>query len=338
VEPLQLTTPTRTALPSASRASTAARRARGVVRSNGDGRRAWTADTALARGLAWFSLGLGALEVAAPRRLARFLGIDHHDALFRVLGFREMASGLGILAQRHPTAGVWSRVGGDVVDLSLLAAALGRSTAPHRVMASLAAVGGVTALDVVVGDRLARRSSALGTQAPRDGTIEVSESIAINAEPQQAYAFWRQLENLPRFMKHLAHVQERGERRSHWVARAPGGGTVEWDAEIVDEVPNELIEWRSVEAASVPNSGSVRFTRDRAGRGTCIEVRMRYEPPLGGAGALIAKLFGEEPAQQMKEDLRRLKQIIETGEIPTTEGQPSGRARDARAKARSEAA
>jgi uncharacterized membrane protein len=187
-------------------------------------------------------------------------------------------------------------------------------------------VGGVTLLDLLAGDRLARRAPRKAASAPADGSIELTESVSVAGTPKQAYDFWRQLENLPRFMAHLRDVQQNGERRSHWVAVAPGGGSVAWDAEIVNEVPDELIAWRSIEGADVENSGTVRFSPDRAGRGTQIDVELRYRPPLGGAGALVAKLFGEEPGQQLKADLRRLKQVLETGEVPTTEGQPSGRA------------
>lgn len=289
-------------------------------------------DDTLARGLGWFGIGLGMMELAAPRRLARFLGLDEHDALIRVLGLREIASGIGILGQPRPTAGIWSRVGGDVIDLSLLGAALGASSRRGRVVASLAAVGGVTALDVLAGDRLARRSPARAADASRDGSIQVVESVIVNAKPARAFEAWSRLESLPTFMRHLARVEKRDESRSHWVARAPGGGTVEWDAEIVEETPGRIIAWRSTGDSSVRNSGTVRFVEEPAGRGTRIEVDLRYTPPLGGAGAIVAKMLGEEPSLQLKEDLRRFKQILETGEIPTTEGQPSGR--DARRGAR----
>lgn len=287
-------------------------------------------DAALARGLGWFGIGLGMVELAAPRRLARFLGLDHagdgHHALIRGMGLREIASGVGILGQPRPTAGIWARVGGDVIDLALLGAALGATSRRGRVLASLAAVGGVTALDLLAGDRLARRTPSRAADARRDGSIQVVESVIVNAKPARAYEQWRRLENLPTFMRHLERVEQKDGALSHWIARAPGGRTVEWDAEIVDETPGQVISWRSTGAADVTNSGTVRFVEEPAGRGTRIEVDLRYTPPLGGAGALVAKLFGEEPAQQLKEDLRRFKQILETGEIPTTEGQPSGRA------------
>src|SRR5262249_43303222 len=135
--------------------------------------------------------------------------------------------------------------------------------------------------------------------------------------------------NLPRFMKHLESVQVKGERRSRWMAKAPAGTRVEWDAEITEDRPNELIAWRSLEGADVDNSGSVRFERAPCGRGAVVRVEMRYSPPAGVIGAGVAKLFGEDPEWQVKDDLRRFKQVMEAGEIITTEGQPAGRARGA---------
>jgi uncharacterized membrane protein len=140
------------------------------------------------------------------------------------------------------------------------------------------------------------------------------------------YAFWRNFENLPRFMRHLESVTCDGPQKSHWVARAPAGRRVSWDAEVVDEQPNSRIAWRSLEDADVRNAGTVEFERAPGGRGTNIRVSLSYVPPGGKVGAVIAKLFGEEPGQQVHEDLRRLKQLLEAGEVPTVAGQPRGAA------------
>ena len=126
-------------------------------------------------------------------------------------------------------------------------------------------------------------------------------------------------------MTHLESVHVTGEGRSHWVAKAPGGTTVEWDAEITDDQPNRRIAWRSVEGADVQNAGSVRFEPAPGGRGTVVNVELRYSPPGGAAGVAIATLLGREPGQQIQDDLRRFKQMMEIGEVVTTEGQPSGR-------------
>ena len=156
--------------------------------------------------------------------------------------------------------------------------------------------------------------------------ITVRRTVAINKPVEEVYAFWRDFENLPRFMRHLESVTCDGARRSHWVARAPAGRKVTWDAEIVDERPNELIAWRSLEDADVRNAGTIAFERGSGGRGTTLRVSLTYAPPGGKFAAVIAKLFGEEPGQQVHDDLRRLKQLMEAGELPTVEGQPRGNA------------
>jgi uncharacterized membrane protein len=145
--------------------------------------------------------------------------------------------------------------------------------------------------------------------------IRVRKSVTVNRPAEEVYAFWRNLENLPRFMKNLESVQVSGGNRSHWKAKAPAGTSVEWDAVTIEDRPNELIAWRSVEGADVPNVGVVRFVRAPGGRGTEIHVELRYDPPAGKLGSLVAKLFGDEPGQQVDGDLRRLKQVLEIGEV-----------------------
>ncbi|MGA9995186.1 MAG: SRPBCC family protein [Pyrinomonadaceae bacterium] len=148
----------------------------------------------------------------------------------------------------------------------------------------------------------------------------MKKSIVINGSPEELYQFWHDFENLPRFMKHLESVRVTGDKRSHWVAKAPAGTNVEWDAEITEDQPNELIAWRSLEESDVRNSGSVRFERAPGGRGTRVTVELEYDPPGGVIGAGVAKLFGEEPEQQIYDDLRCVKQVIETGEVVISEG------------------
>jgi len=156
--------------------------------------------------------------------------------------------------------------------------------------------------------------------------VKVRRSFTIHRSPEECYRSWRNLENLPRFMTHLISVQAVDERRSHWVAKAPAPwGQVEWDAEIIQDTPNELISWRSLRDADVDNAGSVRFRPAPGGRGTEMTVELNYEPPAGRLGITIARLFGEEPRQQIEDDLRKFKQIMETGEIATVAGQPSCR-------------
>ena len=154
---------------------------------------------------------------------------------------------------------------------------------------------------------------------------DVRRSVTIIKPRAEVYCLWRRFENLPRFMDHLQAVTEAGDGTSPWVAKAPAGREVAWDAEIVVHRPNELISWRSRPGADVANGGEVRFADAPAGRGTEVRVTLGYDPPAGAVGAALAKVFGEEPDQQVREDLRRFKQVMEAGEIPTTEGQPSGR-------------
>ena len=136
----------------------------------------------------------------------------------------------------------------------------------------------------------------------------------------EVYQFWRQLERLPSFMIHLVSVTTTGDRRSHWVASAPGGTQVEWDAEIVAERENELLSWHSLDGSEIENEGSVSFKDAPADRGTEVRVELSYDAPGGQAGAALAKWFGEEPTQQLADDLRRFKQVMETGEVVLSEG------------------
>jgi len=160
-----------------------------------------------------------------------------------------------------------------------------------------------------------------------DRGIKVEQSITVNKSPAEVFRFWRRFENLPRFMNHLESVTTTPGGRSHWVARAPAGTTVQWDAEVYNEKENELIAWRSLDGADVDNAGSVRFEPASGGQGTLVRVTLRYDPPGGALGAAVARLFGENPEQQIEEDLGRFKQVMETGETAaaTTKGQPSGR-------------
>jgi uncharacterized membrane protein len=155
-------------------------------------------------------------------------------------------------------------------------------------------------------------------------SIKVEKSVTINKSPEELYRYWRNLENLPSIMNHLEEVRVIDHNLSHWVAKAPAGRRVEWDAEIIVEKENEVIAWRSLEG-DIPNAGSVHFEKAPDGRGTLVKVVLAYDAPGGQLGYILAKLFGEEPGQQVEDDLRRFKQVMEAGEIPSIEGQSSGR-------------
>ena len=145
---------------------------------------------------------------------------------------------------------------------------------------------------------------------PRGEGIKVERSVVVSRPVTEVYQFWRNFENLPRFMDHLESVTVIDENRSHWVAKAPAGTRVEWDATIHNELENELIAWRSLPGADVNNAGWVHFTAAGEGR-TEVRVVLSYDPPAGKLGAAVAKLLGEEPSQQVEDDLRRFKQVME---------------------------
>jgi uncharacterized membrane protein len=173
-----------------------------------------------------------------------------------------------------------------------------------------------------LGINTAHRGPA--TVIPAGQGVRVEQAITIQHSPEQLYRFWRDLENLPRFMSHLGSVRVQGNR-SFWVAKGPLGMRVEWDAEIYNENPNEMIAWRSLEGSEVDTTGSVHFRSLPGGQGTEVRVLLKYNPPAGKLGATVAQLFGEEPNQQIREDLRRFKQLVEAGEQAPPQRQASRR-------------
>jgi len=267
----------------------------------------------LARALGWLSIGLGLAEIVTPRLVETLTGIRDRRGALRLAGARELATGIGILSRPRDARWLWARVAGDAMDLALLGEALPRSNGTTgRVVAATAAVVGVTAIDALSADRVGRDAKPGDEIAASAGA-----TVTINRSAAELYRFWRDLRQLPRFMKHVVSVEPIGDRRSHWVAAAPAGTRIEWDAEIVEDRPNERIGWRSVGVAAVHHAGSVRFEPAPGGRGTKVTVELRYHPPGGAVGAFVAKLLGRDPAQQAQEDLRRFKQLVETGEIAT---------------------
>ena len=284
-------------------------------------RREPTADRVLSAALGWFSLGLGAAQLIAPGSVSRLIGIEdtpRNRDLMRAIGVRELAAGTGILTSSRPTGWVSARVAGDAIDLALLSAGGGNER--RRVTAAAAAVAGIAALDLYTSVRLSRGNQ----DCAREEAMQAKTAVTIRHPVEVVYGYWRDFSNLPSFMNHLASVQVHGNGRSHWTANAPAGRTVEWDAEIVEDKPNERIVWRSLEGSQVPNSGVVWFTPAPGDRGTEVRVELTYDPPAGVLGKVVAKLFGEEPQQQVTDDLRRLKQVLETGQVVLSEGSPEG--------------
>ncbi len=278
-------------------------------------------NNALPMALGWFSIGLGLAELLMPRQVSKAVGVPHRPVLMRTMGARELAAGVGILRNRQQPAWLWSRVLGDVMDMAFLGVSARSPQAQRqRIACAMAAVAGVAVADVTAGMQQQR-----SVTRPIHGVVHFSKTIWINKPAEAVYQFWRNFEGLPRFMGHLEQVQILDEKRSHWKARGPMGMPVEWDAEIIEDVPNERLAWRSVENADIDHAGVVRFEKAPGGRGTIVRIETHYRPPAGTAGMIVAQLFGEEPQIQIDGDLRRFKQMIETGEITTTVGQPAGK-------------
>jgi uncharacterized membrane protein len=279
--------------------------------------------------LGWFSVGLGLAELFAPRQVAKLIGIENEDeyvGTLRSFGVREIAAGVGLLTRPKPTYWLWSRVGGDAIDLAFLARRMrdeDENNSSAKLLAATVAVLGVTALDIMQGAKLtSEKLPAAGhdegsfqQSTGDDGTVRLGAHITIGAAPAEVYEFWKDLGNLPRFMGHLESVRVTSGGRSHWKAKAPAGLTVEWDAETIEDRPNEYIAWHSLESEPVDNLGSVTFIEAPQGRGTEVHLEMEYHPRGGVVGAKIADLFRKIPTQALSADLRRLKQMIELGEI-----------------------
>lgn len=285
----------------------------------------------LARFLGWFSIGLGAAEILVPRQLANLIGVDNKPVVFRMMGLREIGHGITILSQDQPAGGVWSRVVGDILDLALLGTQLDSDNpGREKTLAATMSVLGVTAVDLYTAQSLSRQSNGTnGSSRSRQaggrdsvrGIVESGKGIRVKSATTvgrpvgEVYGFWRNFENLPRFMGHLESVQVSDDKRSHWTALGPAGIRLEWDAETVEDRPNELISWRSLPGGQVDTAGFVRFRPAPKDRGTEIVVEMRYDPPGGVVGASIAKLFGESGQEVVTRDLQAFKNVMETGEV-----------------------
>lgn len=270
----------------------------------------------LARGLGWFSIGLGMTELLAPDVIAKISGVPNsRPGLIRLYGLREIAAGVAIFSQKEPAAGLWSRVAGDALDLASLGMAFTSPDAKRgRIAFATANVLAVTALDLIAAKQLSTGSPGVHAKA----------SCIVNRSPEEVYRFWRNFDNLPRFMRHLESVSDLGGGRSRWKATGPAGMNVEWEATIIADVPGEVITWRSLENSDVDNAGAVRFEKAAGGRGTIVRVNIQYNPPAGAVGAAVAKLFGEEPEQQLDDDLRRFKQVLEVGEVVVSDATITG--------------
>jgi uncharacterized membrane protein len=301
----------------------------------------------MARTLGWVSLGLGASMTLAPRVVTTVAGVDDSALarlMTRVVGLRELGHAAALLAGSPEW--VWTRVAGDSMDLPALLIAMGNRHGTRRIRAAVAtvAVAGITAADVYTAWRtLSERKSTdrAGVTAENvytamrklqdrtttaGGAKHVEASVTVNRPREEVYQFWHDFSNLPQFMIHVESVEQRGDGMLHWRAEEPlMHKKMEWDAQIVEDRPNELIAWRSTDGAAGPAMGAVHFDTAPGGRGTEVRVELDYpESPAGKVGMAVARLAGEAPHQQARDDLRRFKQLIEIGEIVRSEGSPEG--------------
>jgi uncharacterized membrane protein len=286
-------------------------------------------DQRLSRFLSVLSLGFGTAQIVAPAMINRLAGVadDPTSRLWqRLVGARELTAFAAIeLEGPRPARALWMRVAGDVKDLALLALAYRekRESAP-RLIGAMANVAGIGALDVYGAWRAGRAPDEPSERRTEDEAMHVRAAITVRKPREEVYRFWRDLENLPSFMDHVESVEGDGNGLSHWKVKAPAGAKVEWDAEVVEDRPGEALVWRSVRGSGTQNSGAVRFVDAPRNQGNEVHVEFEYDAPGGRIGEAVAKMFGEEPTQQAKDDLRRFKQVMETGFVVRSEGSPEG--------------
>ena len=257
------------------------------------------ADDRLMRGLGWLSLTLSLPPLLVPGEFSKAIGVGdapRHRAAAGVVGVQELAAAVGLLGQESP-AWLWYRTGGDFIHIGMLGRALKNNDGRGRgrTAAALAAVLGITGVDVY----------AAVTRSRTKVEMDTSATTTVGLPAQEVYEMWR--------------------RRSCWRAGASADRTAERDAEITEDVPGQRIAWRSVGSADIHNEGSVQFVPAPGGRGTEVHVKLRYEMPGGKLGEAVARYFGEDPRQQLDDDLRRFKQVAETGEVVRSEGAPGGK-------------
>lgn len=257
--------------------------------------------------LGWLSVGAGLAELLAPRALHDLQGVRQRPVVTRLSGLRQLVNGIGLLSGRAPTAFSVARIAGDALDLALLGTAV-RSQGVRPIRAALAAtaIAGITALDIFAAQQ-SRRDAVARARGPRS----VNCQIDIDSSPDKLYAFWRDVENLPRFITHLRAVQPIGKGKTHWIINAPAGLLIEWDIEIVDAQPGRLLAWRTLPGSSVNHYGVIAFTPLPDDRGTRINLDLEYSAPSEPVSAALARMLGGNPAVQIAQDLRRLKALIE---------------------------
>jgi uncharacterized membrane protein len=272
------------------------------------------------RTLGWLSVALGLGGLFVPRTMARWSGLSGHESLLAAVGARELVSGIGLLTQRDKVPWLWARVAGDALDLAILGLASAPRGGRGARAAGTAVVAAITAADVAAAIAYPRTSS----QASPSRDVYLERSIIVNKPPRECYDWWRDLRNMPRFTRNLEKVTPLDENNSLWVSREFAGTRVEWRSRINEDVPGERILWSATRDSSFAHAGSVTFAPATGGRGALIRVSIHYHVPGGRIGAALAQFLGPDPMGEVRENLRRFKQLLETGEIATTVGQPSG--------------
>jgi uncharacterized membrane protein len=282
----------------------------------------------LSQGLGFFSIGLGLAELIAPHYLSRAIGVtERHSVLMRAMGVREISNGLAVLAEPEESRWMWGRVAGDALDLGLLGLAL--ISAPRRerirVMGAIASVAGVTVLDLLCARHNEHNSYRTSLRKLSDGRgIRVQKSLLMNAPAAEIYSFCRELNNLPRIIPGISSVHHSDKGNLRFVTDGLLRKDATWDFTFIEERPNELISWRLLGDTPFENAGSIRFIELPGKCGTIVRVEMLLNPIPGRLGESMVSI-SNQPAFHLSEALRRLKALVETGEIPTTIGQSSGR-------------
>lgn len=286
-------------------------------------------------GLGWFSIGLGLVELFGPRRLTRTFGASYQTPLYQLAGVRELASGIGLLLSRDKSPWLWARAAGDAMDIALLGIGHGRHR-KGRVVTALLTLAGIAALDLWTAQRMQEREEQsvygagahAGGRGWRLGAMDIERSITINRSPQELLVLWQMPDTLPRIMAHIADIQQLGEGRARWTIPIPFGQPLSWQTEITEADPDRGLRFQSDQTAGalIP-SGAVHFSKAPASRGTVMTLHVRFNPPAGAAGRTVARLLGDAmPAALIDKSLHYFKALAETGEIPTTAGQPAARA------------
>jgi Predicted integral membrane protein len=272
----------------------------------------------LAQGLGWFSIGLGTAQILAPRVMSRLVGVkdaDNNTGLMRALGVREIAAGIGLLADPKPTGFAVARVAGDAMDLALLVRTLATpQNDKGRALFATAAVVGVGLLDVLASEELSTTAPKVTHPDRSNEALSVKRSVTVSRPVEEVYAFWQNFENLPRFMKHLDSVRNTGANTSRWSAGSAQGESVQWDVQLVESQPNQLLSWKTLGVSDITAHGRVEFAPAPGGRGTEVRASLTYQVPGGALGKRLATIFRDVPGLKIENELNVFKQIMETGE------------------------